>query len=114
MKTIGNTFFIFLRNNACVFTENIKAQNKNQIPLLDSLISCISAKSAPQILSIKDECTFLFYYFIIFLFFFLITAIYFLILAAIGKIFIPIAELIIPIGTPNKEEKAENEIHPVI
>ena len=72
MKTIGNTFFIFLRNNACVFTENIKAQNKNQIPLLDSLISCISAKSAPQILSIKDECT------------------------------------------PNKEEKAENEIHPVI
>ena len=28
-------------------------------PLLNLLISCISAKSAPQILSIKGECTFL-------------------------------------------------------
>ena len=34
--------------------------NKNLNPLLNLLTSCISAKSAPQILSIKDECTFLF------------------------------------------------------
>ena len=34
--------------------------------------------------------------------------------AVIAQIFSPIAELIIPIGTPNKEAKAEIEIHPVI
>ena len=34
--------------------------NKNLNPLLNLPTSCISAKSAPQILSIKDECTFLF------------------------------------------------------
>ena len=33
-------------------------QNKNCNPLLNLLISCISARSAPQLLSIKDECTF--------------------------------------------------------
>ena len=33
--------------------------NKNQNPLLNLLTSSISAKSAPQILSIKGECTFL-------------------------------------------------------
>ena len=32
--------------------------NKKQIPLLDLLINCISAGSTPQILSIKDVCTF--------------------------------------------------------
>ena len=32
--------------------------NKNLNPLLSLLINCISAKSAPQILSIKGECTF--------------------------------------------------------
>ena len=32
--------------------------NKKQIPLSNLLINCISARSAPQILSIKDECTF--------------------------------------------------------
>ena len=32
---------------------------------MDLLISCISARSAPQILSIKDECTFLFLHFLI-------------------------------------------------
>ena len=31
----------------------------------DLLINCISAGSAPQILSIKDECTFLFLNFLI-------------------------------------------------
>ena len=33
--------------------------NKNRNPLSNLLINCISAKSAPQILSIKGECTFL-------------------------------------------------------
>ena len=33
--------------------------NKNLNPVLDLLINCISAKSAPQILSIKGDCTFL-------------------------------------------------------
>ena len=33
---------------------------KNRNPLLNLLISCISSRSAPQILSIKDDCTFLF------------------------------------------------------
>ena len=32
--------------------------NKKQIPLLNLLINCILAKSAPQILSIKGDCTF--------------------------------------------------------
>ena len=34
--------------------------NKKRIPLLNLLINCISAGLAPQILSMKDECTFLF------------------------------------------------------
>ena len=33
--------------------------NKNLNPVFDLLIICISAKSAPQILSIKGDCTFL-------------------------------------------------------
>ena len=39
--------------------------NKKRIPLLNLLIYCISARSAPQILFIKDECTFLFLNFLI-------------------------------------------------
>ena len=31
---------------------------KNLNPLLNLLINCISAKSEPQILSIKGECTY--------------------------------------------------------
>ena len=34
--------------------------NKNLIPLLYLLHNCISAKSAPQILPLNVECTFLF------------------------------------------------------
>ena len=34
------------------------AHNKNLNPILNLLINCISSKSAPQILSIKGECTF--------------------------------------------------------
>ena len=33
--------------------------NKKRIPLLNLLINCIPARSAPQLLSIKDEYTFL-------------------------------------------------------
>ena len=36
-----------------------KTHNKKRIPLLNLLISCISARYAPQILSMKGECTFL-------------------------------------------------------
>ena len=39
--------------------------NKNLNPLLNLLINCISARSAPQTLSIKNECTFLFSNFLI-------------------------------------------------
>ena len=39
--------------------------NKNLNPLLNLLINCISARSAPQILSIKGECTFLLLNFLI-------------------------------------------------
>ena len=46
-------------------------------------------------------------------FFFLIFDLYLLIPAAIAQIFNPIAELVIPIGTPSKEAKAEIEIHTV-
>ena len=49
-----------------------------------------------------------------FFFLFLIIDLYFLVPALIAQIFNPIAELVIPIGTPNKEEKAEIAIHPEI
>ena len=49
-----------------------------------------------------------------FCFFLLIIHLYFLIPADIAQIFNLIAELVIPIGIPIKEAKAENEIHPVI
>ena len=47
-------------------------------------------------------------------FFFLIIHLYFLIPAVIAQIFNPIAELIIPIGMPVIEAKAEMETQPVI
>ena len=49
-----------------------------------------------------------------FFFFFLIIDLYFLIPAVIAQIFNPITELVIPIGIPTKEAKAEIETHPVI
>ena len=48
------------------------------------------------------------------LFLFLFIDLYFLIPAVITQIFNRIAELVIPIGIPNKEAKAEMETHPVI
>ena len=48
------------------------------------------------------------------LFFFLIIGLYFLIPPVIAKNFDPIEELVIPIGTPSKEGKAEIEKHQVI
>ena len=44
-------------------------------------------------------------------FFFLIIDLYFLIPAVIAHIFNPIAELVIPLGVPIREAKAEIEIH---
>ena len=48
------------------------------------------------------------------LFLFLVTDLYFLVLEAFAQIFNPIAELVIPIGIPSKEAKAEIEILPTI
>ena len=45
------------------------------------------------------------------LFLFLIADLYFLIPAVIAQIFNPIAELVIPIRIPSKEEKVAFEIH---
>ena len=39
--------------------------NRKQIHLLNLLNNCISARSTPQILSIKDKCTFHFSYILI-------------------------------------------------
>ena len=47
-------------------------------------------------------------------YFFLIIDLCFLIPAVIAQIFNPIAELVISIGIPTKETKAEIEMHPVI
>ena len=49
-----------------------------------------------------------------FFLFFLIIDLYFLIVAVITQIFYSAAELVIPIGIPTKEAKAEIETHPVI
>ena len=49
-----------------------------------------------------------------FFFFSLNIDLYFLILAAIAQIVNPITELVIPVGVPSREAKAEIEIHPVI
>ena len=49
-----------------------------------------------------------------FFYFFLITDLYFLSPAAIAKSFNPIAELVIATGIPDKETKAEIEIHAAI
>ena len=48
-------------------------------------------------------------FYIAFFLCFLIIGLHFLIPAAITQIFNPIAELLIPIGTPSKEVKAEIE-----
>ena len=48
-----------------------------------------------------------------FFLFFLIIELYFLVPAIIAQIFNPIAELVIPIGIPSDEAKAEIELHPV-
>ena len=49
-----------------------------------------------------------------FSFFFLIIDLYFLIPQAIVQIFHSVAELVVPIGKPSKEAKAEIRKHPVI
>ena len=52
-------------NNPIILTKNINKACKKRIPLLNVLNNCISAKLAPKILSIKDECTFCFLNFVI-------------------------------------------------
>ena len=54
------------------------------------------------------------YYFIMLFLFFLIIDLNFLIPAAIAQNFNPTAELVILIGIPSKEGKAEIDIYPVI
>ena len=49
-----------------------------------------------------------------FFIFSLIIDLYFLIPAAIAQNFNPIAKLVVPVGIPSKEAKAEIEIHPAI
>ena len=49
-----------------------------------------------------------------FFFFFLIIYLYLLISAAIAQFLNPIDELVIPVDIPNKEAKAEIEIHQVL
>ena len=49
-----------------------------------------------------------------FFFFFLIIVLHVLIAVVIAQIFNPVAELVIPIGIPTKETKAEIETRPVI
>ena len=49
-----------------------------------------------------------------FFFFFLVIDLHFLLPAVIAQISNSIAELVIPIGVPIKEEKAEMETNPVI
>ena len=49
-----------------------------------------------------------------FFFFFLIIYLYLLIPAAIAQLFNPIDELVIPVEVPNKEAKAEIEIHQIL
>ena len=44
---------MFQSNNPCIFTININ----NTQQKTNSFISCISARSAPQTLSLKDGCT---------------------------------------------------------
>ena len=49
-----------------------------------------------------------------FFFFFLTIDLYFLITSVIALIFNPVTKLVIPIGIPIKEAKAEIEIHPMV
>ena len=62
LKSIStcNAFFQFKGITHVYFLRISIRYNKKWIPLLNLLINCISARSAPQILSIKCEYTFFF------------------------------------------------------
>ena len=49
-----NNFFDFQSNNPCISKISI-AYNQNRIPFVGLLINCISARSASQMLSLKNE-----------------------------------------------------------
>ena len=57
LKCVNNTnsFFVFYRNKPRILLNKSIAHNKYLFPLLSLLSGCISAKSTPQILSLKDE-----------------------------------------------------------
>ena len=54
--------FLFFKGimHACLLKISI-THNKKQISLLNLLINCISTRSVPKILSMKGDCTFLFF-----------------------------------------------------
>ena len=64
LKTFGKALVIVITVLSFKGTTQAHSQkisithNKEQVLLLNSLINCISAKSARQILYTKDECTF--------------------------------------------------------
>ena len=94
-KTIIFPFFVFktLRFLLSVFLLNFR--QKITLKFLRYLTQCF--------------LTILFYH--VSSFFQLIINLYFLIHAVIAQIFNPFSELLIPIGTPGKEAKAEIQIH---
>ena len=79
--------------------------------LLSVFLLNFRQKITLKLLRYLTQCflTILFYH--VSSFFQLIINLYFLIPAVIAQIFNPFAELLIPIGTPGKEAKAEIQIH---
>ena len=59
------TFLSFKETTQAYLLKISITHNKNLTTLLNLLINCISAKSAPQILSLNAECTFHFLDFLI-------------------------------------------------
>ena len=62
LKSIINcsVFLSFQGINHAYLLKISITHNKKRIPLLSLLINCISARSAPHVLSMKGECTFLY------------------------------------------------------
>ena len=64
-QTVVRVYYIFKRTTDAYLLYITITHNKNWIPWLNLLISCISARSVHQIFSIKDENTVRFPNFII-------------------------------------------------
>ena len=65
VRYFQNTFLSFNRTTQAYLLKISIRHNKNLNALLNFFINCISAKSAPQILSLKAEYTFVFFNFLI-------------------------------------------------